>query len=74
MHNSLPFDGLWEDMNEASDFCGGACNESQKVDPSVQSNLKYLPTGRDLETASMPVDAMQANGYMQLDTHSFYGT
>lgn len=25
----LPFDGLWEDMNEASNFCGGACYEEQ---------------------------------------------
>jgi alpha-D-xyloside xylohydrolase len=25
MHNEMGFDGLWEDMNEASDFCDGVC-------------------------------------------------
>jgi alpha-glucosidase (family GH31 glycosyl hydrolase) len=40
----------------------------------VKYKLKYLPTGRALETQSMPLDGQQVNGYTQLDTHSLYGT
>ena len=25
---TVPFDGVWEDMNEASNFCDGVCYES----------------------------------------------
>lgn len=28
--NHLSFDGLWEDMNEASNFCSGYCYDDQK--------------------------------------------
>jgi hypothetical protein len=35
MHASIPFDGLWEDMNEASDFCDGICYKKQQADHPV---------------------------------------
>lgn len=76
MHEMLPFDGIWLDMNEASDFCPGSCDLRQKsnVKHPVKYNLKYVPTGRDLEISSMSLDSLQANGYTQLDTHSLFGT
>ena len=48
MYSSLNFDGLWEDMNEASDFCSGSCYNDEKVDSPTEYKLKYTPTGRFL--------------------------
>jgi alpha-glucosidase (family GH31 glycosyl hydrolase) len=73
-YSSIKFDGLWEDMNEASNFCNGACYPDQQVANPVKNKLKYTPTGRDLEGKSMPLDTTHYNGYLQLDAHSYYGT
>ena len=50
-------------MNEAANFCKGVCYDKQKVAVPVKHNLKYIPTGRDLETKNMPLDATHANGF-----------
>jgi alpha-glucosidase (family GH31 glycosyl hydrolase) len=39
----------------------------------VKSQLKYVPTGRDLEVQSMSLDSYHNNGEISLDTHSLYG-
>lgn len=70
----IHFDGIWEDMNEASNFCNGPCYPGQKAASPVKYQLKYTPTGRDLEVKSMSMDATHANGFTQLDTHNYYGT
>jgi alpha-glucosidase (family GH31 glycosyl hydrolase) len=70
----LPFDGLWEDMNEASDFCGGVCYGSQKLDVQKKYDLKYTPTGRDLESQSLPLDGYHYGGLYEVDVHSLFGT
>lgn len=70
----LPFDGLWEDMNEASNFCVGACYESQKSLTSQKYNMTYIPGGRDLNVQSIDVDATHSNGFTELDMHSLFGT
>lgn len=56
MHDKIQFDGLWLDMNEASNFCVGACYQRQVPAKPVKTMLKYIPTGRDLEVQSMPLD------------------
>jgi len=73
-HNNLQFDGLWLDMNEASNFCTGTCRQSQRSKKPIKNMLPYIPGGRDLEAKSMALDAAHANGYTQLDTHSLWGT
>ncbi len=40
----------------------------------MKSQLKYTPTGRDLEKPNaLPLDTKHASGDMQIDTHSLYG-
>lgn len=73
-HDNIAFDGLWEDMNEVSNFCTGACYSKQKISNNSLGNLPYQPTGRDLNTKSLDIDAVHAGGLKELDTHSLYGT
>lgn len=51
-------------MNEASNFCKGACYRDQIVANPVKNNLRYTPTGRDLEIKSMPLDTTHSNGLL----------
>jgi hypothetical protein len=44
-------------MNEASNFCTGTCYDDQKSETPVQWNLPYIPTGRNLESKSISLDA-----------------
>jgi len=57
LHNSVSFNGVWLDMNEASNFCTGTCYDDQKSETPVQWNLPYIPTGRNLESKSISLDA-----------------
>ncbi len=75
MQKEIQFDGLWLDMNEASNFCSGACKSDQKVENPVKNLLNYQPTGRELETNSMTLDAYhKGNNAIELDMHSLFGT
>ena len=72
--NHVHFDGLWLDMNEAANFCNGACLERQKTNESMADMFYYTPTGRSLESKSLPLDTVHANSkFTQLDTHNYFG-
>jgi alpha-glucosidase (family GH31 glycosyl hydrolase) len=73
LYYKLGFDGLWIDMNEASNFCNGHCLKQDQVAKSVQNNLFYIPGGRDLNTKSISIDALHANGTTEFEAHSLYG-
>lgn len=49
LHDLVGFDGLWLDMNEVTNFCGGTCFGEQSVKDPIKYHLKYTPTGRSLE-------------------------
>jgi alpha-glucosidase (family GH31 glycosyl hydrolase) len=74
MHKSIEFDGLWLDMNEASNFCTGACYESQKAKSPLFYNLPYVPSGRDLEEKSLALDGLHYGNVTELDAHSLFGS
>jgi len=54
--------------------CNGVCYTDQKADNPVQWMLPYIPTGANLETRAMPLDAIHYDGITELDLHSLYGT
>lgn len=61
-------------MNEASNFCQGPCYASQATKNPVKNKLPYVPTARDLEIKSLPLDSVHADGITELDAHSLFGT
>lgn len=71
---TIKFDGLWQDMNEVSNFCNGPCSEKQTPAYQVKNKLPYTPSGSDLEWHTASLDAYHSNGYLQLDAHSYWGT
>ena len=58
LYEKIPFYGLWLDMNEASNFCDGACYSDQVSPNPVLYKLPYLPTMRNLETKSISLDSI----------------
>jgi hypothetical protein len=36
--------------------------------------LPYIPTARDLEAKSLSLDGVHADGTLELDAHSLFGT
>nr|XP_034988351.1 sucrase-isomaltase, intestinal [Zootoca vivipara]XP_034988352.1 sucrase-isomaltase, intestinal [Zootoca vivipara] len=70
-HNQLPYDGLWIDMNEISNFVKGSKNGCPV------NNLNYPPfTPKILDqvmySKTLCMDAVQAAG-KHYDVHSLYG-
>ena len=71
---TVPFDGLWQDMNEASNFCYGTCSGQQTVASPNAAKLRYTPTGESLETKAISLDVVHYDpNYTQLDAHSLFG-
>jgi alpha-glucosidase len=60
-------------MNEASNFCNGACYHEQNAADQSQDMLKYIPTQRDLSEQSLSLEATHVNEFTELDTHSLFG-
>lgn len=68
-------DGVWLNSNEATNMqCNGVCYSDQKADSPLQWKLPYIPTGQNLETRAMPLDALHSSQLTELDLHSLYGT
>ena len=68
-------------MNEASNFCTGDCYASQKSSSPVKNRLPYVPSQRNLESKSLPLDAVHADNeemgtynVTELEAHSLFGT
>lgn len=74
MWENVGFDGLWLDMNEASNFCTGVCYDNQESENPNLYKLPYIPTGRNIEKDSLSLDGVHEGGFTELDVHSLFGT
>jgi alpha-glucosidase (family GH31 glycosyl hydrolase) len=72
LSKEVDFDGLWLDMNEASNFCNGACYADQVATDPIKYKATYWPTGRDLDIKSLDLDAMHSDGRTELEHHNMY--
>lgn len=68
----LDFDGIWFDMNEATNNCNGYCDPRQKGATTAKANIFYVPGGRDIETMAITFDAVHANGKSEMDMHNMF--
>ncbi|XP_020898902.1 lysosomal alpha-glucosidase [Exaiptasia diaphana] len=70
-HDEVPFDGLWIDMNEPSNFVEGStsgCPASKWDSPPYTPHI----IGNTLKSKTICMSANQ-NGYRHYDVHSLYG-
>ena len=68
----LEFDGIWLDMNEATNFCDGYCIESERPKDSLRNKPAYVPGFRDLEDKSLGVDGLHEGNIHEYDVHNMF--
>lgn len=68
MRENVEFDGLWLDMNEASNFCWGECNATP-----VMNNFPYNPGNLNPNTKAIDMAAGHYGGIIEFDAHSLFG-
>ncbi len=78
-------DGLWIDMNEASNFCNGACDsQSTAANTSAKKTVGFDPTNPPyhinnqnskqlLNTKTLDMNAMHHGGIPEYNAHNLYG-
>ncbi|EGC30327.1 hypothetical protein DICPUDRAFT_157944 [Dictyostelium purpureum] len=74
-HKIVPFDGIWIDMNEISNFCDGNCfNNNHKKMPGFDPNYPpYIPGGSPLYMKTINMTSTQYNNTLVYNSHSIYG-
>jgi len=65
----VDFDGIWLDMNEASNFCYGPCTGS----PSMQCTAYCPGNESNLNTKAIDLGAGHYGGIIEWDAHSLFG-
>ncbi|KXZ44303.1 hypothetical protein GPECTOR_70g534 [Gonium pectorale] len=69
LHARVPFDGLWLDMNEPSNFCNGDDSDPLSSPPyRVNNGNRHAPLYKN----TLPLTAVGYGGVRQYDAHNLY--
>jgi len=70
----VPYDGLWIDMNEISNFQDGGCTNCNSPVNNPPYAINNFGSRAPLDTKALPVDALHGQGkYLEYDVHNMYG-
>ena len=73
---TVPFDGLWVDMNEPSSFCQGKCDDfdiSKKSFIYEKVELPFHPSNRDPSRNTIFLETKHYDGSTEFSGHSLFG-
>ncbi|CAG2113294.1 unnamed protein product, partial [Medioppia subpectinata] len=74
LHDVLPFDALWIDMNEPSNF-NSTCTNNKYDFPPIRTSTLWGGTGKQLSQQTICMTTTQGDNeeYSHYDVHSLYG-
>ena len=74
LHNQIPFNGVWLDMNELATFVDGETDsEGNKKDCNDTTSYVFLPGGNKLEKNTICPNAKHGDGkYTHIQVHNFH--
>ena len=78
LHKVLPFDGIWLDMNEPTNFCDGECPDEihyteKEFTTDKDDMFVYYIGHKKLNDITVSLDAIRHNGVSEYNLHNLYG-
>jgi len=68
-YQTIPFAGIWLDMNEVANFVDG---EDNRWDRNIYDTIPYVPGKRPLKRKTISMDAVHYGGAKEYDTHALF--
>jgi alpha-glucosidase (family GH31 glycosyl hydrolase) len=74
----LPFDGLWLDMDEPTNFCDGECADEvhyadKEFTTDIDDMFVYYIGHKKLNDIIVSLDAIHHDGVSEYNLHNLYG-
>jgi hypothetical protein len=58
LFSTLPYSGIFLSDNEVNEACTGTCYFGQESPSPMHHKLGYIPTGRNIESHTLTLDAV----------------